>query len=249
MSLPCRWNGLVHFCISEKKEGKIVSKDLKLWQEGNKIPHCTTTCQQLGAWSHHWSRLLPDVRFNAVRPLRHLKVMHTPLTSHYLSMTSLKCVITLFDESPAAWLPAEGGGVTSYQLSATDSCTKDPDLASMCSCFGIKCQKEKTVCLSSMVILKGMVHPEMSLRKMRVNGRADSTPPVPTRSRYGPASPGTLHRSACPPIRSPEQQEPEQFQLGPTVDLQQRKNTRLDRPDPSGIDPAHAQLPPSIPHQ
>lgn len=51
MSFPCRWKVLVHSCISEKKEGKILSKDLKLWQEGNKIPHCTTTCQQLGAQS------------------------------------------------------------------------------------------------------------------------------------------------------------------------------------------------------
>lgn len=45
--------------------------------------------------------------------------------------------------------------------SATDSCSKDPDLACMCICFGSERQKvhaeSKTGCLSSMVIREGMV--------------------------------------------------------------------------------------------
>lgn len=51
------------------------------------------------------------------------------------------------------------------QPSTTDSCAKDPDLACMCFCFGSVrkfMQEAQSVCLSSMVILKGVVLPKIN---------------------------------------------------------------------------------------
>lgn len=78
----------------------------------------------------------------------------------------------------------------------------------MCISFGIKCQNvhaESRKSFSSMVILKGMVHPEFPLGEMRPNSSADgsdpgefwppcrgrNTPNLLERSHYEPASPGS----------------------------------------------------------
>lgn len=61
-------SSLLHF---GKKEGKILSKDLKLWQEGNKIPHNSVPITGSVILSPS------DIIFNGILLLPHVGGAHT----------------------------------------------------------------------------------------------------------------------------------------------------------------------------
>lgn len=191
-----RISSLLHF---GKKEGKVLSKDLKLWQEGNKIPHCTTTCQQPGAWSCHRSRLIPDMSvlafacspFKGDAHTSHLWLftfdifrVSTNFTkwstcSFFTSCFSLRhwwfcwCWSWMFLHS--CWCKTRSGGCCWSSRAPLTHVRKIliwPACAFVLEVSVRKfTQEAKTVCLSSMVILKGVVLPKINPPIKRDEGK------------------------------------------------------------------------------